>query len=243
MSCFMPHVILSADVWGSCNRGSKVDLANRMAQLICKRAENRQESQGKVFVFTCFVSPETKQVNKEKHWNCYFRFMSREREREKNTNISLLPLTLSPSSLLPPPQPLSVHQGKAEKKALRQQYALPPAPRRGRQKPRNQRRAHVKSHCEAPSGSLPALACFPRWSHSDPPPPPPPLPTNAGLSVGRKCSYTLSHELTHVKPNWTICCSCCCFGETCVVLFSSASGGAGRCSVCSTVSPVQLLSD
>lgn len=167
MSYSMPQVILSADVWGSCNRGSKVDSANRIAQLNCKRAGNCQESQEKVFVFICFVSPET---NK---WTSEIVILDSCREREKKKYEHFPPSPHSFSLLHPPPSSAIVcPSGESrKKKALRQQYALPPAPRQGRQKPRNQRRAHVKSHCEAPSGSLPALAGFPRWSHSDPPAP------------------------------------------------------------------------
>lgn len=106
---------------------------------------------------------------------------------------------LSFSSTLTSPLFAIVHlSGESwKKKTPLQQYALPPALRRGRQKPRNQRRAHVTSHCAPLNCSLPALACFLAEvivnQPGPSPPPPPPTPTTKLARLWGGNAHILPH--------------------------------------------------
>lgn len=210
----------------SCNRDSEVDLTNQTEQLNCRRTENSQESLTLVY---------QKQINTlvNRYIEIVILESYREREEEKEKQIWTF-LSLPSPSLYPSFVPLISHclsirgRQKKKEKALRQQYALLPVPQQGRQKQRNQQRAHVKSHCEDLSGGLPALAGFPRWSHCPPPPAPTnqPKPASAAVSAGRKHSFTRSHELTHIQPNWSLL-----LWQNFGALFS-ASTGTGHDAAC-----------
>lgn len=114
-------------------------------------------------------------------------------KRRNKKHVSPASLSRTPLPLLPP---LSVDEGKWEK-TCSQQCALPPARCRARQRPMNLHAPHVMSYCAPLCCGLPASAGFLAEVIVRPPPP------TIYLSVGRKCSYTLSHELKHIFSSCT----------------------------------------
>lgn len=138
-------------------------------------------------------------IGKKNSWIVSFKIVSFVSScRNKKVFFAIFPSFFLLHPHLPPLRHCPSIRGKSKKKkAPLQQYALPPALRRGRQKPRNQRRAHVTSHCAPLSCGLPALACFLAEvivnQPTPSPPPPPPTPTTKLARLWGGNAHILPH--------------------------------------------------